>query len=323
MSRLRRLGAWCAVAVLAGVVAACDRSAYVIPREYGPVVLGAGDRCPALAGRYFDSSDPIRDLLFLAHVLDAPQDADRAWIELAGMADTGLAVTVVYRDSARRYGSLRRGTPFAGDYFCEGGWLKISDHRIPKRWDRDLTEADFYPRRRAFWVAPNADSALVGRLQFIHFRQLDAGRGVPVPGTFKSRDTWSLAEKYDPDLPPPVARQREEERERLLADLERARRDPVYQENDLLENGPPDAERETVRQRALLSLVDGVLLRGVGRQPDGFHLSVEFEELWQLDQFMERLRGSGPVEALHIAPLSRSRTTRGRWADVVFVRYGS
>lgn len=303
------------------MAAACDRPAPAVPREYGPLVLGAEGRCPDLAGRYFDSSDPMRDLLFLASVLDAAQDADRAWIELTGVADTGLAVTVVYRDSTKRYGSLRRGTPFEGDYFCEDGWLKIGDHKIPKRWDRDLTEADFYPRRRAFWVAPNADSALVGRLQFIHFESIDVGKGIPVPGTFAYRETWSLAEKFDPDLPPPVAREREAQRQRILADFERARRDPVYQENDLLENGPPDPELDTVRKRALLSLVDGVLLRGVGRKPDGFHLSLEFEEPWQLEQFMERLRGSGPVEELHIAPLSRSRTTRGLWTDVVFIRY--
>lgn len=326
MSKVNRWLLLAMAAAPAMLMAACTGPTRSMPREYGPLVLASGDACPLVAGRYFEAEGPINDLLFLARVMDLPEDADRAWVELAGSADTSLHVTVTFRDSTARYGTLRRGTPWEGDYFCEDGWLKVADHRISGRWDRDITDAEFHPKRRAFWVAPNADSGLVGRLQFIAFTQVDVWcgdgcRGIPVPGTFDTKDSWFLAERYDPDLPPPVARRREAERQQVLADLERAKRDPVYQEEQLLENGPPDPELDAVRRRALISLPDGVLLRGVGRQPDGFHLSVEFGELYQLQDFMQRLEGSGPVDALRVAPHSRSRTTQGRWTDVVFIRY--
>lgn len=207
MRLIRRMIPVCAAVVMAVVASACNRSSQTMPREFGPLVLGSTASCPVVSGRYFESEGPINDLLFLSNVLDAPNDADRAWVELAGMADTGVAVTVMYRDSTVRYGSLRKGDQWSGDYFCEDGWLKVSDRRIPGRWDRDITDADFQPRRRAFWLAPNADGGLVGRLQFIAFDAIDSWcpsgcEGIPIPGTFQYRDAWSLAERFDPGLPP-------------------------------------------------------------------------------------------------------------------------
>ncbi|WP_461412601.1 hypothetical protein [Gemmatimonas sp.] len=325
MRLIRRMIPVCAAVVMAVVASACNRSSQTMPREFGPLVLGSTASCPVVSGRYFESEGPINDLLFLSNVLDAPNDADRAWVELAGMADTGVAVTVMYRDSTVRYGSLRKGDQWSGDYFCEDGWLKVSDRRIPGRWDRDITDADFQPRRRAFWLAPNADGGLVGRLQFIAFDAIDSWcpsgcEGIPIPGTFQYRDAWSLAERFDPGLPPPVARKREADRQRVLADFARARRDPVYQEEQLLENGPPDPERDAVQRRALRSVVEGMLIKGVGRSQGGFNISLEFDELWQLEQFMTRFQGTGPVEEIAVAPLYRARTTDGHWTDVVWVR---
>lgn len=321
----QRMLSLCLVSALAMLLAACNGPTRDMPRAYGPLVLAADDKCPLVAGRYFDSSDQITRLLALAHVKDPAVDADRAWIELAGNADTALTVTVMYRDSVSQRGWLRRGGPSEGDYFCEDGWLKVGDHRIPRTWDGDVTDAGFFPRRKAFWVAPNEGKGLVGRLQFIDFEQFnvwcgDGCRGFAIPGTFTHKETWSLAEPFDPDLPPPVARRREAERQRELAELERAKHSRLYQEEQLLENGPPDPERESVRARALRALVDGMLLNGVGRSQGGFNLSLEFDEEWQLEQFMTRFQGTGPVAEIGPAPHYRARTSDGHWTDVVFVR---
>lgn len=325
MRLLRGTMRWAVGALTLLLVTACNGATREMPREYGPLVLAADEKCPLVAGRYFDSSDQITRLLALAHVNDPSADADRAWFELSGEADTALTVTVMYRDSVSTRGRLQKGNPWQGDYFCEDGWLKLGDHRIPRTWDGDVTEAEFYPRRKAFWLAPNADKGLVGRLQFIHYKQFDVWcgdgcKGFPIPGTFKYKESWSLAEPFDPDLPPPVARKREAERQRVLAELEEAKKSRVYQEEQLLENGPPDPERDAVQKRALRSVVEGMLIKGVGRSQGGFNISLEFDELWQLEQFMTRFQGTGPVEEITVAPHYRARTTDGHWTDVVWVR---
>ncbi len=317
------------VALVTVIVAtACRSATSEMPRGYGPIALAEGERCPSVGGRYFDSSAPVMAMLVMPALRNPPASGDLAWIELTPADDSTLLVAVMYQDSVSVSGTLRRGGPWHGDYYCEEGWLKVRDARIPQTWDAEMKDGEFFPRRHLFWVAPNKAGALVARLQFIDFEEFglwcgDGCKGFPIPGTFEYRETWSLAEAFDPDLPAPIARQREAERQEGVAALEAAKRDRRYQEVQLLENGPPDPELETVRRRALLSLPEGVLLRGVSRHTNRFHLSVEFEAMYQLENFLERLGGSGPVDELGIAPLFRGKTTKGTWVDVVYVRYGT
>lgn len=311
---------------LAMAVVACDSATKGMPRGWPDLVLGPESQCPEVAGRYFDSSEPIRKVMAERHVPWDSANADWAYFELAGQADLGLTVTVVYRDSISRTGTLQKGTPWSGDYYCDDGWLGIGDRDFPTTWDKDMASGDFYPKRHAMMLAPNEDGALVARLDFIDYNEFtvwcgDGCKGFPIPGTFETRSVWSRAEKFDPDLPPPVARERQRMVAQKEAALEQARHDRVWQEEQLLENGPPDPERDLVRKRALAALVPGMLLRGVGPTQGGWHLSLEFDELNQLEQFMERVAGSGPVAELKVAPLYRARTTTGRTTDVVFIRY--
>ena len=76
-----------------------------------------------------------------------------------------------------------------------------------------------------------------------------------------------------------------------------------------------------MRTRGLAALLPGMLLRGVTPRDSGWHLSLEFGELPQLDRFLVRLAQSGEVAEIHVAPLYRARSTEGRWIDVVYVRY--
>lgn len=311
---------------LAMLASACAPGTGSMPREFGRVVLAEKARCPSVAGRYFDTSEEITAMLVKAALRNRSSEADIAWFTLSQPGDSTLSVQITYIDSVTASGYLKQGSPYEGDYYCENGWLKIGDHRIPPTWDGDVKVGDFFPRRHDFQVAPNRDGGLVARLLFTDFEQFDVWcgdgcKGFPIPGTFEFKEQWSMAEAYDPDLPPPASRKRERERQRTLAELEEAKKDRVWQEEQLLENGPPDPELETVRRRALLSLPDGVLLQGVGRQADGFHLSVEFEEPHQLQGFIARLGGSGPVDEIRIAPLSSGKTTKGTWTDVVYVRF--
>ncbi len=309
----------------ATVLAACGGSTSM-PRGWPRVVTAGGDACPKLAGRYFDSSAPISQMLASQHVPYDTIEADWAYFELVGDADKGLRVTVVHRDSVSVSGTLSKGTEWSGDYYCKDGWLKVGDGKLPNSWDAEVKADDFQPQRRQLRIAPNTDGALVARLDFTDYDEFtvwcgDGCRGIPLPWTFRTRSAWSMAEPFDPDVPPPVARQRQDAQEEREAALDRARHDRVWQEEQLLENGPPDPAMELVRTRALAALVPGMLLRGVGPRDDGWHLSLEFAELYQLEQFMERLRGSGPVAELRVAPLYRTKTTQGRWTDVVFIRY--
>ena len=91
----------------------------------------------------------------------------------------------------------------------------------------------------------------------------------------------------------------------------------------MLENGPPIAGEGEVRARGLAALVPGMLLRAVSPRDSGWHLSLEFEELPQLESFLVRLSQSGSVDQIREAPHYRARSTNGRWIDVVYVRYAT
>lgn len=297
-----------------------------MPRGWPRVIVASDSGCPDVAGRYFDSSEPISRMLAPQLVPFDSVEADRAYFELEGDPRQGLRVTVVHRDSVRLSGRLTKGSEYSGDYYCANGWLMVGDGRLPNSWDDSVRTDDFRVRRRNLRIAPNTDGALVARLDFTDYDEFtvwcgDGCRGFPLPWTFDTRSIWSKAEPFDPDLPPPVAVKRQRDRESQEAALARAQDDPVWQQEQLLENGPPDPTKDLVRRRALTSLIPGMLLRGVAARGDGWQLSLEFDELYQLGQFMERLSGSGPVAEINIAPLYRARTTTGRWTDVVYVRF--
>jgi hypothetical protein len=305
---------------------ACGGETKGMPRAWGPLSLARDERCPNVSGRYVDSSLPIAWLLAGRHVPPDSADADWAWFELGGSADAELHVTVAYADGVEHSGRLTKGDPWNGDYHCDDGWLKIPDRWIPDRWDGELKTDDFMIRRRAMRMAPGADGALVARLDGIDYDEFtvwcgDGCKGIPLPWTFRTRSAWSVAERWREGTPSPRAKARLRDEERREAELQRARGDPVYLEEQRLENGPVAAGQDDARKRVLAALVPGMLARAVAPRDSGWHVSLEFEELWQLTDFMNRLSQSGPVAELKVLPLYRARTTNGRWIDVVYVRY--
>ena len=326
-----------ALVTLAVVVTACSGATKGMPRGWPDLVLASDTLCPNVAGRYFASSDPITLHLAKRRATGDSEEAPLAYFEVSGAADSGLTVTVVSRDSVKTTGSLKKGTEWDGDYFCGDGWLRFGESRAPSLWDADVRTDDFYPKRHAVRIAPNEDGSLVARLDFVDYAELivwcgDGCKGIPLPGTFETRSIWSLAEQFDPERPPPVARHRERTIAEEVAELEWATTEPpaerqraqdvrVWQEHEDAENGPPDPEKQLVRKRAVSALVPGMQLLGVGPTQGGWHLSVEFDELYQLEQYMAQLLGSGPVAELKVAPLFRAKTATGRITDVVFIRY--
>ncbi len=279
-----------------------------------------------MAGRFFDSSEPISQRLASQHVPCDPSVADWAYFELLGDADKGLRATVMHRDRMVVAGSLTKGTAWSGDDNGEDGWLMVGDGKLANSVDAEVKAEAFRPQRRHPRLTPTTDGAVVARRDGTDYGEFtvwcgDGCRGIPLPWSFPTRSAWSMAEPFDPDAPSPVARRRQQEHEEQVSALDRARRDRVWQDAQLLENGPPDPAMERVRTRALAALVPGMLLRGVGPRDVGWHLRLEFAELYQLEQFVERRKGSGPEQELRVAPLYRTKTTQGRWTAVVFIRY--
>lgn len=313
------------VGVLA-VAAACSRGER-LPREWGPLALGEGEECPQVAGRYFDSSEPIAHMLAARFVQVDDPNADWDSFELSQPTADAFTVVVRFADGEERQGRARRGTgPYAGDFYCADGWLQVGDRYMPTKWDAEVRAAGFFPRRRALRIAPGKDGALVARLDLTSYDDFpiwcgDGCRGIPLPWTWETRSSWSAARRWDPDSPSPRAAARVRAEAARRADLAKAKEDPVYREEQALENGPVVAGEGEMRKRGLAALLPGMLLRGVAPRDSGWQLSLEFEELSQLHEFMVRLSQSGPVAEIKVAPLYRARTTTGRWTDVVYVRY--
>ncbi len=306
--------------------AACGQATNGMPSGWPKVILASDSTCPTVAGRYFDSSAPISMVMAKQRVAWDTTNADWAYFELAGNADQGLTVQVVYRDSVSTTGTLRKGNAWTSDYYCEGGWLHIPDGSSLSHWDQDMKTGNFVPKRHAMRIAPNTDGALVARVDFTDYDEItvwcgDGCKGIPIPGSFTTKSVWTMAEKFDPELPTPVARAQQQVIDQDEAVLAQARNDRLYQEQQEIEQGPVDPQEAIVRQRALSALVPGMLLRGVSSRGAGWHLGLEFDELYQLEQFMQRMAGSGPVAELKVAPLYRTRTTTGRTTDVLFIRY--
>jgi len=261
------------------------------------------------------------------HLPSDSTKVDWAYFELVGSADTALVATVVTRDSVTRDSvthttHLTKGTPYTGDYFCEEGWLQLSNSSIPNLWDTDMTTPQFLPRRHALRIAPGANKALVARLDFIDFEEFtvwcgDGCKGFPLPWTFKTRSAWSSARAwnansvslYSSGIGPP--------HDVLSAAMQRR----LWLEEQALENGPDIPGQADIQQRARAAIVPGLLLRAVSLRDSSWRLSVEFEHLLQLEQFMTRLSETGRVAELGVIPLYRAKLTNGHWTDVIAVRY--
>lgn len=298
---------------------ACNGDTKGMPKGWGPVQRGEDWRCPALEGRYVYSAEPIGWQLAGRHVPWDSVPAELEYFEVAGSADTALHVTVGYLDGRTHDRRLQKGTPYAHDYHCEDGWLHINAGAISDRFDAEVASEGFYAKRHAMRIARSKSGALVSRLDRIDYEEFyvwcgDGCKGFPLPWTFETRSTWSRTERWREGTPRPSVARRQREEAQLKAD-------PVYQENQRLENGEPVAGQPEARKRATDALVPGVWLRAVAPRDSGWHLSLEFEELPQLVQYMESLSHSGPVAELKILPLYRAKTTNGHWIDVVYVRY--
>jgi hypothetical protein len=318
---LSRSSSWFTLLLITALVAlvACNGDTKGVPKGWGPVQLGKDTLCPPMQGRYVYTPEPIGWQLAGRHVPWDSVPAELEYFAVAGSADSALHVTVGYVDGRTHEQRLQKGTPYSRDYHCEDGWLHISAGEISNRFDAEVASVGFYAQRHAMRIARSRSGALVARLDRIDYDEFyvwcgDGCKGFPLPWTFETRSTWSQAKRWIAGTPRPSVVRREREEARLKAD-------PVYQENQRLENGEPVAGQPEARRRVSAALVPGMLLRAVAPRDSGWHLSLEFEELSQLAQFMERLSQSGPVAELKVLPLYRAKTTNGHWIDVVYVRY--
>lgn len=314
-SRLNAVRMLAAVALLA----ACNDDSKGMPAEWRPLELAKDTLCPRLQGRYVYALEPIGWQLAGRHVPWDSVPAELEYFAIAGVADSTLHVTVGYVDGRTHEQRLQKGTRYARDYYCEDGWLHIRSGEISHRFDADVASPGFYALAHAMRIARSKRGALVARLDRIDYDELtvwcgDGCKGIPLPWTFETRSTWSAAERWREGTPRPSVVRRQREAARLKAD-------PVYQENQRLENGERVAGQGEAHKRATAALVPGMLVRAVAPRDSGWHLSLEFEELSQLAQYMERLSQSGPVAELKVLPLYRAKTTNGHWIDVVYVRY--
>lgn len=305
--------------LLALLLAAC-RVNDGMPPDWGPIEKGKDAGCPPVAGRYFDSSEPIAWLLAGRKLEWDSLPHPWAYFELAGSADSALAVTVHYLDGATDSARVQEGR----DYTCTDGWLAPEPRYIPERWD-DEAGTGFRANRRFVYVARGRDSSLVARLDLVTFDEFyvwcgDGCRGFPLPWTMRTRPVWSIAEAWSPDRDPPANLAGVRGQEAARAAMRRAEQDPVYWENRELED-PADPERDRVWARVASAVPPGMQLRGVGRRGEGWHLSLEFNDLSQLQALMVQLVETGPVAKVEIAPLYRAKTPTGRWTDVVYVQY--
>lgn len=315
-----------ALFVLLAPIAACRRETADLPKEWRPLQLGKEWRCPALAGRYVYALEPVAYQLAgrLAPWDSVPHELES--FTIAGSADTALHVTLGFVDREDVEKRLVKGSQYAGDYYCDDGWLHLSPRDISGQWDAEVKTGDFFPKRHDMRIAPGKGGRLVGRLDRTDYDELtvwcgDGCKGIPLPWTFETRSTWSATERWEDGAPRPsvVAQKRAEERRN--AELERARQDPVYRANEELENGPPVAGLEEARKRVMAAVIPGMLVRAVAPRDSGWHVSVQYEDNPQLVEFLERLSQSGPVAQIRHESLYRGRTPEGKWTTVVYVQY--
>lgn len=322
MNVLRTLGTLGAVVL---VLAACDRDTRDMPRDFGPLTLGKDWRCPAIAGRYAYGGEPASWYL-AGRFREYGDSTPIEFFTLDGTADTALHIGIGLLDGRVITKVLRKGTQYAGDYYCEDGWLRLQPGALSDRFDAEVASEGFFPRRRELLLATGRESALVARYDRTDYEELtvwcgDGCRGIPLPWTFETRSTWSRTEVWAEGAPRPsvVAAAREAERRR--AEQERLKQDPVYQAEQALEQGPPVAGQADAKRRAIASLLPGMLVLAVAPRDSGWHISLEYEREDQILPYMDRLQQSGPVTAIQHDKLYRGRTPTGRLTTVVWVRF--
>jgi len=307
-------------------LAACNDDLDGMPREWRPLELGQDAGCPAVAGRYVYTAEPIGWQLAGRHVPWDSVPVDLEYYVIAGSADTSMRVTVGYVDGRTYEKRLLKGSQYARDYHCEDGWLHVRAGEISDRFDDEVASEGFHAKRHEMRLARRKDGALVARLDRIDYDEFtvwcgDGCRGIPLPWTFTTRSTWSAAEPWVEGAPRPSVARRQGEEAQQRATEQSLQGDRLYREEQRLENGDPVAGESDARRRASAALLPGMLLRAVAPRDSGWHLSLEFEALPQLERFMERLSQAGPVAEIKILPLYRAKTTDGHWTDVVYVRY--
>lgn len=306
----RRLG----ILVVAFALA-CRGDGGRMPRDWGPLALGTAEHCPAVAGRYAYEDSPVAWALAGSHV--APDiERDLASFELRGAADTALQLIVPDGDTMRTV-RLIRGSAYNGDYHCEDGWLHAASRHVSERFDTNVARPDFVVRRRALRLAPGAKGALIGRFDGTDYSEFtvwcgDGCKGIPLPWTFRTSSVWSMVQPWNAAT---ATRSRRGSGPSSPVDVR------VLAAERRLEYGDAVPGQDDARSRVTSAVVPGLIVRAVSPRDSGWHVSVEFEELPQLQRFMDRLSTAGPIAELKVLPLYRARNERRHWIDVVYVRF--
>ncbi len=305
---------------------ACSRGADRLPDGWAPLALGKGTHCPVMTGRYLYADQPVGYELVGRHVPWDSIPAELDYFEIAGSADTALHLTVGYVDGRQHQQRLVNGTASSGDYRCEDGWLHTRADLLSDRYDAEVTTDGFYPKRRTIRIGRARDGALVALLERTDYDEFavwcgDGCKGIPLPLTFTTRSTWSKAVPWKAGEPRPnvVASAFMDRRPRR--DAERLLDERIAREEALLENGPVVAGQAEAQTRVNAAEVPGLRVRGVSPRDSGWHVTLDFSEPEQFEQFMQRLARSGPVAELRSVPLYRGKLFNGRWTDVVYLRY--
>lgn len=232
------------------LLAACS-AGEARPRAWGAPRLAEGDGCPLLIGRYLVDETPLAAALALRHVSPGAEERTPVSFAVVDQGDSTLTVSVRYTAGDDAAGQLRRGGTWAGDYFCDDGWLQLRLDGGPTGWDAYARPGDHTAKRRTLRLAPAPDGALIARLDAHWFEGFQpyapgSGDGIPLPWTWTSAHAWLRTEAYSEAA---LARQRARGpgtiEARIAAEeagvTEADRRDPVWRENDARENPPPDA----------------------------------------------------------------------------------
>lgn len=310
--------------LVALALAACSAQRGV-PKAFGPIVLGKGDRCPSIAGRYAYTGDPGAFHLAARHGITR-EDLPVEFFAVVGDADTALHLRIGRADGSVVERRLQRGArPYGGDYWCDDGWLRLGGD-ISARWDSAVNVNGFYARRHAMYLATGREGALVTKLEHTDYDEFtvwcgDGCKGIPLPWTFRTRTTWHRAEAWPEGAPRPAAIAETMAAERRAQELARAKNDPVYLENERLEQGEPAAGSADARRRVEAVLPKAIRLLAVAPRDSGWSLSIEYDDDAQLPGFLVDLQQSGPVVEIRRDKLVRGITPEGRKTGAVYVRW--
>ena len=302
----------------------CDRGADR-PRDWGEPQLAEAGHCPDLVGRYLTDESPVPWMLALRRIpAELPAEAAESFAVLA-QRDSSMQVSVRFADGQEYETTLRRGDSQGGDYFCEDGWLRFRLDGGPSRWDSLVRPAGHTAKRRELRVAPAPDGALLARLDGVWFEgvQLYApsgGDGAPIPWTWRRAHVWLRTERYSAAG---LARRRRlgtPEAQARRAARERAQQDPIYQENQALEDPPPPASQASAQARIREAVPEGMRVLVVAPRDSGWHVSVVARDPVQLTEFLSRLAQRDDVAAVWHDALVRTLQPDGTTSTAVYVR---